>query len=876
MDTSSNKSKRLSPHARMRKYWKLVKQINELEPSVASKSNGELLAQSQDLKQRAQSGESLNNLLVDAFALVREASRRTLGLRHYDVQLIGAMILNDGCIAEMKTGEGKTLVATAAAYLNALSGKHVHVVTVNDYLAKRDAEEVGQIYNFLGLTVGLLQNSMKPDERRPEYQCDIIYGTNTEFGFDYLKDNMVSSAEERVQTGFSYAIVDEVDSILIDEARTPLIISGSGGASVGMYQKFARMARLLTKDDVVIDEAKQTVYSTEEGLTKAEHILGMKIYNDTSGVLANHLQSALRAQFLFHRDDQYVVVDGKVKIVDEFTGRILEGRRYNEGLHQAIEAKEGVAIKPESHTLATVTLQNYFRLYDKLCGMTGTAMTDDQEFRETYHLPVVEVPTNKPVIRKDQNDYVFRTMNGKWKAVVKEIEERHAKGQPILVGTATVEASEHLSKLLDERGIPHTTLNAKNPEYEAHIVANAGRRGAVTISTNMAGRGTDIKLGGDHQELFHQYLREVGADPRHLQDWQIDQGNKYADYVIHNESYDVLLSGGLYVIGTERAESRRVDNQLRGRSGRQGDPGESRFFLSLEDRLLRLFGDKRVEKMRKVMLDHGIPEDEPVENSMITKIISRAQMKVEQTRFASRKQVLDYDDVLNVQRLAIYAERNRILDGKDLNVLLNDVINDLAQLAVDDACPEHESSEKWDYEALNKRAIYLTGKDILGEDELESRRLYPEHLKSGKAARKEREQLVTALKEGMDQRLLRVKETLGDDFDRVSRTSLLRMIDRHWMNHLADMDYLKEGIGLRGMGQRDPLVEYKEEAYRAFSELITAIDRDWLDGLLRLPVTQEEAEELLKQTLETQDIFKQENLKYSGGDESQISNDSDV
>ena len=571
-------------------YKRQVQSIGDLEEGFKSKSDAELKSFTAVLQERIANGEALDKMLPEAFALVREASWRTLGMRHFDVQLIGAMALNDGCIAEMKTGEGKTLVATAAAFLNALTGENVHVVTVNDYLAKRDSEWMGQLYHFLGLEVGLLQNGMQPWERKPSYAAHITYGTNSEFGFDYLRDNMVSSPAERVQRGQHFSIVDEVDSILIDEARTPLIISGLGGAAADLYNAFAEvMPRLSREDDIVLDEAKRTVYASEKGLDKIEEMLGMEIYADASGKLANHLKQALRAEFLFKRDVEYVVIDGELKIVDEFTGRIMEGRRYSEGLHQALEAKEHVKIQAENQTLATVTLQNYFRLYEKLSGMTGTALTEDSEFRHIYKLPVVPIPTNKPVIRQDKEDLIFRTVDAKYKAVADEVERRHAKGQPVLIGTSTIEASERLSRLLDKRGVKHETLNAKNPEREARIVEQAGRLGAVTIATNMAGRGTDILLGGNRDALVRDAL--VRYENSHMTDEEkLHTAEAEADYITSREGYAVRQFGGLCVIGTDRHESRRIDNQLRGRAGRQGDPGESQFYLSLEDNLLKRFG----------------------------------------------------------------------------------------------------------------------------------------------------------------------------------------------------------------------------------------------------------------------------------------------
>ena len=669
----------------LKRYYKIVDQINGLEPQFEKMTEEELRGQTDKFRERYANGESLDDMLPEAFATVREASKRTMGMRHFDVQLIGAMALHEGHIAEMKTGEGKTLVSTLAGYLNAIAGKGVHVVTVNDYLAKRDSEWMGRIYKYLGMTVGLLQNNMPLELKRPAYQADVTYGTNSEFGFDYLRDNMVTRPEQRVQRGHNYAIVDEVDSILIDEARTPLIISGAGTKSASTYKDFARAVRGLergedvshdmltaTEDveptgDYVMDEAKHTIAATERGLKKIERRLGIDdIYADLSGQLVNHLQQALKAQYMFHRDKQYVVTNGEVKIVDEFTGRIMEGRRYSEGLHQAIEAKEGVLVREENQTLATITLQNYFRLYDKLSGMTGTALTEDAEFREIYKLPVEVIPSNKPVQRVDHEDLVYRTIQAKYNAVADDVERRHAKGQPVLVGTVSIESSEKLSAALTKRGIAHEVLNAKHHEREAHIVAQAGRYGAVTIATNMAGRGTDILLGGNPDELVRERLEYEGLTMEDVTPEQLEQFNAEAKETCKAERERVLAAGGLTVIGTERHESRRIDNQLRGRSGRQGDPGETQFYLSLEDDLMRLFGGDKMDRVSKMMVTADMGDDMPIQHKIISKAVESAQHKVESINFSMRKSVLEYDDVMNKQRQVIYAERNKILDGKDL------------------------------------------------------------------------------------------------------------------------------------------------------------------------------------------------------------------
>ena len=810
----------------LRDYRNRVQAINELEPAMQARSDAELQALAADLRGRASKGEPLDNLLLDAFALMREASLRTIGLRQYDVQLIGAMALNDGCIAEMKTGEGKTLVATPTCFLNALPGHNVHMVTVNDYLARRDSEWMGGIFRFLGMEVGLLQNGMEPAERKPAYEADITYGTNSEFGFDYLRDNMVTRGSSRVQRGHHFAIVDEVDSILIDEARTPLIISGAGTQAADTYKKFARvMPGLKQGVDFDMDEAKRTINATESGLEKIEVMLGIEnIYADPSGQLANHLQQALKAQFLFHRDVDYVVMDGEVKIVDEFTGRIMEGRRYSEGLHQALEAKERVEINDETQTLATITLQNYFRLYDKLAGMTGTAITEDSEFRQIYDLPVVPIPTNKPVIREDKDDLIFRTVEAKYSAVADEVARRHEKGQPVLVGTASIEGSEQLSDLLRARGIPHETLNAKNPELEARIVAQAGRRGAVTIATNMAGRGTDILLGGNHDFLMDDTLEaHFHTNREEALDWQLDAASKEADYITDREGYASRLFGGLMVIGTERHESRRIDNQLRGRSGRQGDPGESQFYLSLEDGLLRRFGGDRLDAVADMMEKRGMAEDEPLQDALVSRTIDMAQKQVESLHFATRKQVLEYDDVMNLQRIAIYDERNAILDGKDVDERLPEIIRDIVDDALDAYCPASDPSDDWDLEGLASWLADMTGRDgamVLSVDHGD-----------------EAEVLGEAIAEAMEAIVQEKRDAIpAEELKELEKLMMLRIIDTAWIGHLHEMDYLKSGIGLRAMGHRDPLVEYKQEAYQAFGEMTESIYEDFLRTLLRAPL----------------------------------------
>ena len=822
----------------LKNYEALAQKVNALEGGMQAKSDAELAALTAAFRERADNGEDLKSLLPEAFAAVREASVRTLGLRHFDVQLIGGMALNDGQIAEMKTGEGKTLVSTLAGYLNALNGTNVHIVTVNDYLARRDSEWMGQIYRFLGMDVGLIQNGMRPDKKIPAYRAEVTYGTNSEFGFDYLRDNMVTRAEARMQRGHHFAIVDEVDSILIDEARTPLIISGAGTQAAETYNKFARvMVGLVPEADFDMDEAKKTINATESGLEKIEAMLGIDdIYADPSGQLPNHLQQALKAQFLFHRDVDYVVVNGEVKIVDEFTGRIMEGRRYSEGLHQALEAKERVLVREENQTLATITLQNYFRLYEKLSGMTGTAMTEDAEFREIYKLPVVAIPPNRPVARKDEDDLIYRTVEAKFNAVADDVAERNKAGQPCLIGTVSIESSEKLSRLLDKRGIKHETLNAKNHEREAHIIAQAGRVGAVTIATNMAGRGTDILLGGNPDVLADDVLRERGLDPDAEPltedgepnpalptDEQRADALAEAKRVCAEEHDQVIAAGGLTVIGTERHESRRIDNQLRGRAGRQGDPGVTQFYLSLEDDLMRLFGGNRMDSIARMMEKTDMPEDMPIQAGMVSKAIEGAQRQVESMHFAARKNVLEYDDVMNLQRVAIYSERNAILDGKDMDERIPEIIGDAVEAVVAENCPAKVPSDDWDAKAVELWAANMTGRDDFSVAEVDH--------DDDPAV------LSEALEAYLEDVFASKSEQLGEPVMKMLEGQvMLRMIDTRWMAHLQEMDYLKAGIGLRAFGQRDPLVEYKNEAYNAFQNLTAGMYEDYLRTLLRLQV----------------------------------------
>ena len=825
----------------LKRYYKLVDKINALESTYEKMDEEELKKQTDLFRERYANGESLDSMLPEAFAVTREASKRVLGMRHFDVQLIGAMALHEGHIAEMKTGEGKTLVSTLAGYLNAIAGKGVHIVTVNDYLAKRDSEWMGRLYRYMGMSVGLLQNGMPLELKGPAYQADVTYGTNSEFGFDYLRDNMVTYASRRVQRGHHFAIVDEVDSILIDEARTPLIISGAGTKSASTYKDFARAVRGLERGeevvydmlsdpepkeptgDYVMDEAKHTIAATERGLKKIEQRLGIDdIYADLSGQLVNHLQQALKAQYMFHRDKQYVVTNGEVKIVDEFTGRIMEGRRYSEGLHQAIEAKEGVLVREENQTLATITLQNYFRLYEKLSGMTGTALTEDAEFREIYKLPVQVIPPNRPVARKDNEDLVYRTIDAKFNAVADEVEARHAKGQPVLVGTVSIESSERLSRLLNKRGVKHQILNAKFHEREAHIVAQAGREGAVTIATNMAGRGTDILLGGNAEELADEMITSQGIDLEEATPEMRAEALAKAKETCAEERKKVLAAGGLTVIGTERHESRRIDNQLRGRAGRQGDPGETQFYLSLEDDLMRLFGGDRMEKVSNMMVSAEMDDDMPIQHKIISKAVEGAQHKVESINFAMRKSVLEYDDVMNKQRQVIYAERNKILDGKDLSEHVDEVINDTVRRCVAEFCPVDSRKGERDMEGLHKWLVELTG-----------------NLSAPEFEEQDYEQLCASVLEYVQKVYNEKAERLGDELMRNLNTQvMLRVIDTRWMNYLQEMDYLKQGIGLRGFGQRDPLVEYKTEAFAAFRILVDTMYEDYLRTVLRVELKQ--------------------------------------
>ncbi len=814
----------------VRRLSSIADHIETLEGDYVDLTDAELRECTDTFRARFADGETLDDLLPEAFAVVREAARRTLGQFHYKVQLMGGAALHLGNIAEMKTGEGKTLVSTLPAYLNALSGDGVHVVTVNDYLARRDADWMGRVHRFLGLSVGKILSDLTPAVRRVSYASDITYGTNNEFGFDYLRDNMAWSLEDLVQRGHNFAIVDEVDSILIDEARTPLIISGPAEENQRWYLEFARLSPRLKKDvHYEVEEGKRTVAVTEEGVAFVEDQLGIdNLYEAANTPLVGYLNNSLKAKELFKRDRDYIVTDGEVLIVDEFTGRVLHGRRYNEGMHQAIEAKEGVRIQQENQTLATITLQNYFRLYKKLSGMTGTAQTEAAELHQIYKLGVVPIPTNKPMIREDETDFIYKTEDAKFAAVVDDISERHEAGQPVLVGTASVAQSERLASLLLRRGIPHEVLNAKQHAREAAIVANAGRKGAVTVATNMAGRGTDIVLGGNVEFAADRALQERGLTPDETPEeyegaWAdaLDQAQADAE----KEHDEVVELGGLYVLGTERHESRRIDNQLRGRSGRQGDPGESRFYLSLGDDLMVRFSGERVAAMMNML---RLPEDVPIEHKMVSKSIQSAQSQMEAQNFEIRKDVLKYDDVLNKQRTVIYNERRQILDGLDLSDQIRPMIRSVVQGYVEGATSSGYA-EEWNLEQLwtALRTLYPISLSI--EEAIEQA--------GGEKADLTRDFLIEEIVADADSAYDMREEDLGEEVLReLERRVLLSVIDRKWREHLYEMDYLREGIGLRAMAQRDPLVEYQREGFDMFNAMMDAIQEESVGFLFSLEV----------------------------------------
>jgi preprotein translocase subunit SecA len=818
--------------------------VNSYEDEFIDLADSELASKTDELRRRIAGGEDLDDALPEAFALVRESAKRSIGQRHFDVQVMGAVVLHQGDISEMKTGEGKTLVSTMPAYLNALTGDGVHLVTVNDYLAKRDSEWMGPIFRLLGVSVGLIQSQQPPEVRRPAYGADITYGTNNEFGFDYLRDNMAMRTEDMVQRGHHYAIVDEVDSILIDEARTPLIISGMVADSAKWYVTFARMAPRLQRDsDYEVDEPKRTVAVLEAGVDKVERELGIdNLYDQVNTPLVHYLQNAIRAKELYKRDVDYIVTpQGELKIVDEFTGRILEGRRYSEGLHQALEAKEGVRIKEENQTLATITIQNYFRMYDKLAGMTGTARTQAREFEEVYKLGVVEIPTNRPMIRDDEQDLVYKSEDAKWRAVTEDIAERSEKGQPVLVGTVSIEKSERLSGYLNRRGIPHHVLNAKQHEREAYIVAQAGRIASVTVATNMAGRGVDILLGGNPEYLARQEMAGRGFDNDRYLMFEMDPEERRA----YEEEYAPILAkftaqtdaehdqvverGGLYVLGTERHESRRIDNQLRGRSGRQGDPGESRFYLSLEDDLMRLFASDRVARIMERL---KWPEDEPITAKIVSRAIETAQKNVEERNFEIRKNVLKYDEVMNTQRKVIYEERRKILEGRDLKEEALGMVEGVVGSVVDQYVSKEVFPEDWDLDTLLTTLSSIYPASVRKEELTE---LVDAELVRGRIV----EEAVQAY-EAKEQELGTDPESGDSILRELERMVLLSIIDNKWREHLYEMDYLQEGIGLRAYGQRDPLVEYQREAYDMFGEMKGAIQDEFVRYIYRVQLIRQD------------------------------------
>jgi preprotein translocase subunit SecA len=818
----------------VKKLTAIAAQVNTLEEDFTRLSDSELREETDRFKARIADGETLDDLLPEAFAAVREASRRTLGQRHFDVQMMGGAALHLGNIAEMRTGEGKTLVATAPAYLNALTGKGVHVVTVNDYLAEYQSELMGRVHRFLGLSAGCILSSMNPAQRREMYGRDITYGTNNEFGFDYLRDNMAWSGEELVQRGHYFAIVDEVDSILVDEARTPLIISGPADQPTKWYVEFARVVQRLERErDYEVDEKKRTVGILESGIDRVEDYLGIEnLYESAHTPLVGYLNNAVKAKELFKNDKDYVVMNGEVLIVDEHTGRILAGRRYNEGMHQAIEAKEGVQIQNENQTLATITLQNYFRLYDKLGGMTGTAMTEAAEFNQIYKLGVIEIPTNRPMVRADQPDLVYRTEEAKFTAVVEDIAEKHTEGQPVLVGTTSVEKSERLSQQLRKSGVAHEVLNAKQHEREAAIIAQAGRKGAVTVATNMAGRGTDIMLGGNAEFMAVAALKQRGLDPVETpEDYEAAWSGALEDAqkAVSREHDEVTGLGGLYVLGTERHESRRIDNQLRGRSGRQGDPGESRFYLSLQDDLMRLFNAGLVDR---VMSTSGIGDDTPIESKMVSRSIASAQSQVEGQNFEIRKNVLKYDDVLNRQREVIYAERRRVLEGEDLHEQVRHFIGDVVTGYTREATADG-FAEDWDLDDLWTALGSLYPVGITVDDVVEE---------AGGRAGISADLLLAELTSDAQVAYDRREAVLGEEVTReLERRVVLSVLDRKWREHLYEMDYLQEGIGLRAMAQRDPLVEYQREGFLLFTAMNDAIKEESVGYLFNLEVEIEDA-----------------------------------
>ncbi|CEH06520.1 preprotein translocase subunit SecA [Propionibacterium freudenreichii] len=836
----------------LKRLARIADQVNSIEDDYVAMTDEELRGQTADFRERLDNGASLDDLLPEAFATVREATKRVLGKRPFDVQIMGGAALHEGNVAEMKTGEGKTIVALAPSYLNALDGKGVHVVTVNDYLAQSQAEQMGRVHHFLGLKTGVILAPMAPDERRRAYACDITYGTNNEFGFDYLRDNMALTLDDCVQNGHHFAIVDEVDSILIDEARTPLIISGPATENKQWYPEFARLAVRLERDtDYEVDEKKRTVSVLAHGIEVTESDLGIdNLYESANTPLIGYLNNAIKAKELFKRDKDYVVIDGEVLIVDEHTGRVLAGRRYNEGLHQALEAKEKVEIKDEYQTLATITLQNYFRMYDKLSGMTGTAKTEEDEFQKVYGLGVLEIPTNKPMIRKDQSDLIYRSEDAKFTAIVDDVVERHDNGQPVLIGTASVVKSEELSRRLRAAGIPHQVLNAKQHAREAAVVAQAGRKGAVTVATNMAGRGTDIMLGGNPEFLADQLLRERHIDPvENPEAYEAQWADTLSDLEgqVADEHEEVVDAGGLYVLGSERHESRRIDNQLRGRSGRQGDPGESRFYLSLEDDLLRLFKPEAVER---VMTSMQLPEDQPIEMKLLSRSIESAQKQLEAQNFETRKNVLKYDDVMNRQRHVIYRDRRKVLEGADVEGMLRSTVDRVVESAV--RMHTQGFSDEWDLDALwnDMRQLYPVSLKVADYDGIENV-----------------DELVDDFKADAQDAYDAREVKLGEEMMReLERQVWLTVLDRKWRDHLYEMDYLREGIGLRAMAQRDPLVEYKREGADMFDAMRAAFQEEVVGFLFNLDIQVPDASEVGVQRDENGEEVDVRQMLSAGGD----------
>ena len=827
----------------MKKIRPLVDQINDLEAEYEALSDEQIKAKTTEFKQRVEKGETLDDILPEAFAVCREASKRVLGMRHYDVQMIGGIVLHRGSIAEMKTGEGKTLVATLAVYLNALSGKGVHVVTVNDYLAHRDSEWMGQVYRWLGLTVGCITHELDDQERKQAYGADITYGTNNEFGFDYLRDNMKYDLEDYVQRELNYAIVDECDSILVDEARTPLIISGPSEESTEKYYVINQVIpHLKMEQHFTIEEKTKTASLTDEGNEKVEELLGIKNLYDPEHISTLHnIYQGLKAYHLFHKDVDYMVKNDEIVIVDEFTGRLMAGRRWSDGLHQAIEAKEGVKIKSENQTLASITFQNYFRMYNKLSGMTGTAETESVEFKKIYDLDVVVIPTNKPIQRKDENDVVYKTEQAKYKAMAEDIKERADNGQPILVGTVSIEKSEQISKALQKLNIKHNVLNAKHHEKEAEIVAQAGRKGSVTIATNMAGRGTDIVLGGNPEFLAKDEVEDVESEA-------YQQALKKYTELCEKEKQEVLEAGGLYIMGTERHESRRIDNQLRGRAGRQGDPGESRFYLSLEDNLMRIFNGERIQQIMSML---KVPDDEPITAKSVNRAIESAQKKVEGHHFDIRKHLLEYDDVMNQQRHGVYTLRRHVLEGNNLERTILDWLGEITSEMLDVFAGEKMKPEQWDLEGLNKALERQFGLNI----------------EFGPRSQLTPEKITDLVSRGVKAVFDDQREKLGEHFDKIQKMLMLQTIDQKWKEHLQGIDQLKEGINLRAYAQKDPLIEYKKEAFAAYEKMHHQIQSEVIEKLLKIQIVSPERARELEQMSQQREL-DDSGFQYAGADES--------